>query len=384
LPARKHVTFLLGAALLVGVGAFAFLPDPFIWAGAAWCLVLPVAALGAQSRSGRGLSLGLAILVLPTTAAEVLLTRRERRNLLPECSLQSVPPQGLVEGVHELLGHAPVPGRELRSIKRCSGEVVYDVEYTIDERGLRISPRSDAPAAALFFGCSYTFGEGVKDEESMPWQVGLRVAEELRVDNFGFSGYGPHQMLRALESGFVEERLLAPPVAVIYQMILLHLRRSAGMEPWDQDGPCYLLCADGGVEHRGRFRENRRSSPLGELLGRSALWRRLSGRTGAAERRLGVAIIDAARQEVARRYPEASFRVLLWDEERQKSDALEIALRERGIEVLRVSDILPGSRRDDRDYILGPFDMHPSAATHARIAEHLAGLLLAERRAPGR
>jgi hypothetical protein len=52
------------------------------------------------------------------------------------------------------------------------------------------------------FGCSFTFREGVEDREAMPYLVG--ELSKYIVYNFGFHGYGAHQMLSALEYGIVD------------------------------------------------------------------------------------------------------------------------------------------------------------------------------------
>ena len=80
--------------------------------------------------------------------------------------------------------------------------------YTIGPNGLRVSPPyeevADVPCA-LFFGGSFTFGTGVEDDEALPYVAGILSEGKYRVYNFGYRGYGPHQMLAALESGLRSE-----------------------------------------------------------------------------------------------------------------------------------------------------------------------------------
>ena len=78
------------------------------------------------------------------------------------------------------------------------GETLYAVVYSVDKRGLRVEPPlapGHGDRCVLFFGCSYTFGEGVNDAETLPYRTGVLAEGRLRMINFGLHGYGPHQML---------------------------------------------------------------------------------------------------------------------------------------------------------------------------------------------
>ena len=71
----------------------------------------------------------------------------------------------------ELRGYIAEPGQQARSrVMTLNHDVIYDVVYSTDQHGLRVTPPNDNPAAKpiLFFGCSYAFGEGVNDDESSP------------------------------------------------------------------------------------------------------------------------------------------------------------------------------------------------------------------------
>lgn len=67
------------------------------------------------------------------------------------------------------LGYRILPlERRLESVlKRADGSVIYDVGYSIDRNGLRVTAEGKPPAV-WFFGDSFTFGEGVEDDETLP------------------------------------------------------------------------------------------------------------------------------------------------------------------------------------------------------------------------
>src|SRR5262245_28682630 len=159
----------------------------------------------------------------------------------------------------ELLGYGPAAGKSVSHRTSIRTGLLYDVMYTINAQGLRIASPSTTTSASqpcvLFFGDSFTFGEGVHDEETMPYQVWKHLHGAYRTVNFGFLGYGPHQMLAAIEHGLVESRARCLPSHVIYQTIPAHPSRSAGLEFWDLHGPRYVMDGSGKVRHAGRFDE---------------------------------------------------------------------------------------------------------------------------------
>jgi hypothetical protein len=130
------------------------------------------------------------------------------------------------------------------------------VTYNIDRDGLRISaPKGqiNGERSILFFGCSFTFGEAVEDEETLPYQLGRLLTYPYSVYNFGFEGYGPNHMLAALEAGLATNIVASPPEFVFYQAIPDHVKRIVGGHPWIKYGPIYHLSASGSVTLVGHF-----------------------------------------------------------------------------------------------------------------------------------
>lgn len=80
---------------------------------------------------------------------------------------------------------------------------------------------SPGPAIWLF-GCSVTYGWGLDDEESFPWQLQERLPE-YDVQNFAVFGYGTvHSYLQLREA--LEER--APPAVVVLGYGAFHAERN--------------------------------------------------------------------------------------------------------------------------------------------------------------
>jgi hypothetical protein len=106
-----------------------------------------------------------------------------------------------------VLGYvAPASTKRIaRKVNGRTGEVIYEHQVTIGENGLRTTLPFNrlSKEAILFFGGSFTYGEGVGDDETLPAQVGKITKGRYRVYNFGLHGYGPQHMLAAVEHGLV-------------------------------------------------------------------------------------------------------------------------------------------------------------------------------------
>ena len=98
-------------------------------------------------------------------------------------------------GYQENFINLPRPNQKARAVLSNSrtGEVYYDVTYTIDPRGRRWTPQ-DRPSrrknSLLVMGCSYVFGDGLADQETLPAYL-ARYLPDYRVYNLGFHGYSP-------------------------------------------------------------------------------------------------------------------------------------------------------------------------------------------------
>lgn len=364
-------------------------PIPYLWVAIASVIVLSYAAMACVRPGLRALWMNLAVVIFALGAAETyfwLLEPYERRMEYTENFFIA----------DEILGYKPAPGKSFTHRTSVRDGLLYHVTYTINAEGLRIASPVETPAAInqpclAFFGDSFTFGEGVNDEQTMPYQVWKNVAGRYHTVNFGFLGYGPHQMLAALEQGYLESQGHCRPAQVIYQTIPEHLPRSAGLEFWDPHGPRYVLDQSGQVRHTGHFDEVPATGILDRLrtthrqlstgwkdrLNRSALYRTLL-RTRRAVNEQDAAlyggIVAAAKQLVETRYPGARFHVLLWDfdDSKQEAEWIQQTLAQHHVPVTTMSQILRDFPRDRGRYEIHPNDRHPNALAHAQIADFVA------------
>ena len=170
----------------------------------------------------------------------------------------------------DVVGVKGAPNVRVRSAKRQDGDVIYDAAYTTDGCGRRVCrPRpTPYPSGAvpkrdqflLFFGCSYTFGEGLQDNETLPWQVAA-LAPGYCVYNYGCAGYGPQQMLAKIESGELSREVGERSGILVYVFIPNHVRRAIGSmrvaTKWGRTFPSYVLDANGELTRQGNFTTGR-------------------------------------------------------------------------------------------------------------------------------
>ncbi len=164
---------------------------------------------------------------------------------------------------HTDIGLQTRPNVYAANLTDPSGRAIYDVIYTIGADGFRVTPRPvDDPLTRInLFGGSFTFGQGVEDEET----VAAVLAEALsatEVRNFGQPGYGVHQAVAILESG----RDTAGEINILLTSGN-HVRRSDCSSRMAVSTPRYVRLPDGKVMRDG-FCSNRVKTLLDQVLSR--------------------------------------------------------------------------------------------------------------------
>jgi hypothetical protein len=289
----------------------------------------------------------------------------------------------------DVLGYAPNKNSRVTARKYYGDSLLYDAVYTINSDGLRVAPPTeDRPlGCVVFFGDSVTFGEGLNDTDTFPYQVGLKSNSRYAIYNFAFSGYGPHQMLASLKAGVVSRTLRCRPTQFIYLTIPEHIARAAGLAFWDKHGPRFKLAGDGTVSQDGHFDDAPRL--LGGLtlptwvwrsLRSSLTWQKLFGsqrNPDPADLALLLAVIHESARLVKEQYEGAEFDVILWDGRIDpRLDLIEADLRGTGIPVFRLTSAIPNYPRDWRSYVLSTHDLHPNSVQDELLADYIVSHVL--------
>jgi hypothetical protein len=142
--------------------------------------------------------------------------------------------------VHDEYGMLPRPGR-YNAIKRTDGgDMVYDVLYTIGQDGFRYTPQSHRPSGkkAFFLGDSATFGEGLNDDQTLPFHW-ARLNPEYQVRNFAMSAWGLHQAYAVWRDLIYDQG-----AAIFVQTAPWHSDRSACIPDFSTFSPKFKIVND--------------------------------------------------------------------------------------------------------------------------------------------
>ncbi len=382
---RSKFLFLLGLAFICATFVFKSTEAPFFWAFLIGFLVCSAGAVIFSKTSPRLGCIYLGVTLFTLAAFEYYWGENVNRGVLEK--VETTP--GYYQK-SDMLGYMPVPGYEGRARKTYGNEVIYDVAYTINSDGLRKSSDGSGEMkikdpCILFFGGSVTFGEGVNDEESMPFQVGRETGDRYHILNFGFHGYGPHQMLSAIEHGFVKKQAKCQPRFVFYQAIVAHIARSAGLAHWDPHGPKYRLNQSGEVEFSGNFDDDLFSEWVRKCFNKSQIYKKIFGLQRPINENdidLYLAVVKTARDQLIRDFPGVRFQVLFWDskawsqEQEHLISRLKEGFEKSGVQFHPMSQILPEFLKDQSVYELNAHDHHPNGTTHKLIAKYIARNIL--------
>lgn len=293
----------------------------------------------------------------------------------------------VVEGLEALyhpearLGYGLNPGAVARcySMVRETGEFVTDALYRIDANGARETRGSgDSGDAYVFLGCSFTFGQYLQDDETLPHYFSEFGDFRDKVANLGTSGWGPAHVLMDLESDYrLTKELGSRPTVrgVVFSLIDDHVHRVATARL--RAGPNYLL-RDGRPVYARTVYSEADDSFLGRMatmMEKSRVYPTLRDRVFHQVRSGGegygwdllIAILKEIDGICRQRYG-VPLLVVYWD------DTPEVVgmLRDAGLDTVRVGEAFEEGedwRRMAIKYQV--YDLHPSAYANRKIAELL-------------
>jgi len=285
-----------------------------------------------------------------------------------------------------LLGHRPFPSNRYTETVTFQGKPVFSASYGIDENRRRVvpvQPVQPADHALLFFGCSFTFGTGVNDEETLPCQA-AKLLPALHVYNFAGVGDGPHQMLAQLTQGDLRKVVLEKQATVVYVFIPQHLSRSImsmrHAVAWGRNDPAFAVREDHSVVYLGPVCQ---AHPwrlfFYDLLSHEQILRRMNADWPPAilEKHIqyNADLIVAASRSCQELFTPVQFKVVFYPLSGRISRNLGVdwdhqaaVFKHAGLDVLDYRSLAaPGE--DDLFYAV---DEHPTAKMHQRIAAQLA------------
>lgn len=227
----------------------------------------------------------------------------------------------------------------------------FDVTYTVDDDGYRVTPTPASPKGTVFFaGASFTFGEGVEDHEAFPHLMGTDYWPEYKVVNAGVGGWGPTQAYRSILDAL--ERPVAPNL-VVYSLIPDHFYRSHYRAPVTEPATQTLALEQGELVLKTLHSDEHEKVEGPELTDEEIEYN-------------CEVLLAMARACRAKNVP---FAVVLLQDHGRYNPTLVYFLATNDIPVLDLTRLR---------YERFTHDYHPNAADHARIARSIAGSFVSD------
>lgn len=251
---------------------------------------------------------------------------------------------------------------------------LFDVKYSLDARGWRTLPDSspNAPNDLMLFGCSFTFGMGLEDEQTWAWQLAKMLGPGWKLENYSASGYSVNHMLCLLEHHLVDK-----PTGKERLALFLAIDHQIRRNQFFPNTPHYELDDAGQAIARGKagyqwafllphtFNGSQLAREIGSLVTATAM------KHPDKEVQLYLAMLKQSAQILHRDY-KTQLIVLLWPD----MDKLADSIKAMGIPVLLAKSLLPewdqcedpGSMYRINRY----YEPHPNSKAADELAKGLA------------
>ncbi len=267
--------------------------------------------------------------------------------------------------------------------KKVNGELSYKVDYSF-KNGYRIVPgnQDSLNKHIIFVGCSFTFGEGVGNKETLPYFLHQKIGHEFDIRNFALHGYGTHQVLATLEHDIPNHpELIGQNNLAYYPFLPDHIRRAAGYSPWDVHGPFYKIENDSLV-NTGPFSASGQFNFTNPMLRKlEAIWEKSNIHTHHFKHkeylptpydlkriRMMLMKIDKDFEKIG-----YDFHVILdpfYCPENEYCQSIKKFLLDNGIGVLDTSGFFPEIHEKPEQFYI-PLDGHPNANYNKKLADFI-------------
>lgn len=288
-----------------------------------------------------------------------------------------VDPGGRFFTKHPSLGYTHIPGQY---------KVTLDSDYSFQVSHLPNTLRITHPLASYdgsnqkpeiwVFGCSFTYGWSLNDEQTYPWLLQERLPE-YEIINFGVNGYGTMHSLIQLRQALESTK---PPKVVVLAYADFHDERNTFIRMWrkmvapmNKLGPLAQPYARLGSDGNLRYSLAEVEYTAFPLMGHSALVHFLEGLWNRAEHKLHRShkVSEALVMEMASLARKHNVKFVLASIAPDRR-MLEFT-KQNGIPGVDISvDISIG------EYNNLPHDSHPSAIANKKYADKLESFLKSE------
>lgn len=282
--------------------------------------------------------------------------------------------------IDPVLGGGFKPNCKSRWLRKHENNVIFDINFSTDEFGRRTTPRKSnvqRTANTLFFGCSFTLGAGVNDNETLPYYYSQNFPS-MNVYNYGGSGFGPQQILAVLADTDVKNQVAPATTRTIgiYVFLNFHVQRAVGKPSvYNNFGkyfPYYELDESNQLIHKGTFISGRPiRSKLYDWINSipffATRFEILNEAPSEQDILVTARIIEESSKSFFQKFASKDFFVLIYPgSDRKINSKIKLFLENRGIKYFDYSDLVDMNASSNRLK-----DAHPSAATHRTVASHL-------------
>lgn len=377
--------------LLISVALVAFAPYPFVFVLALLIVALGIAAFYSPTSGQRAFYVNCAVVLACLLLLEVYWVNKSSADSAAKATEVNSAELTTADDNNPLiirtpyLGYSNAPNYRGEARKVVGDSKSFAVTYTTDAYGNRSgwSPvQTDDDQCIVLLGCSFTFGLGLNDDETMAYSLGALTNKH--VVNLGVSGYGPHQILAALEFDVFPDYAECTPSVFIYQAIPDHIRRVAGLAEYDRHGPRYRFTDRGNLEFTGQFsdfadgRDSKADNIWTYLFGKSFAYQEYALNRewiGDSEIDLYLTVVRQLKKRLQQRFPGSKFVIIYWDDSNKSyAKKLKQELPLVADTYIGVTEILPHIRETREIYYL-PNDPHPNALANKTIAEYIATVI---------
>jgi hypothetical protein len=306
-----------------------------------------------------------------------------RHEPLAENDFLVVPSGGAFYEHDDWLGSRHVADSYLYFKKYYRKKLYAQVVCHTDELGRRrtVQERENWTRFAIFAPCSFSFGDGVLDEETLPSQFARQVAGDgIAVYNYGVNAWGPNNLLALLTdprfpAGIPEKRGF-----LIYSFIDPHVNRAIAQRSFlaanrNYSCPHYVVARDGTLRRKGLVSAAHPAYDsiweiVADRLGLiGTFYRDWPERLKPEHFLLTARLIAESQAEFAKLFDAQGFFVVFYPS-CAIVESMKPALDRYHVRYLDYTDATPCDRFTGSVY-LQP-DGHPTAATYRVIAARLA------------
>lgn len=280
------------------------------------------------------------------------------------------------------LGRKPIPNHTFWWNKTLNGKPFIQIGMKADSFSRRITPFADTLSSirnkhALFFGCSFTFGDAVHDNETIPYFF-QKENKDYQAYNYAFFGYSPRHALARLQHEDLTKQVAQQEGFAVYTYIEDHVNRAIPSAGWigmydgffpDLDESTMQTVGVYRFNHPFKYR-------LGMMVYQSKIRQHFAMDFPFVYRpkdyELTANLIKATEEAYKKQFTNGQFYVLIYPDQLKKDSPMMELLQKRGLKVLDYRKLFPFP---SKKYQL-TYDGHPNPEAHRLLMAQFSKYLM--------